>query len=147
MRYYYDYNEFLSDLKKLVAMIDWEFDTIVPIARGGLSMAHLMGEHYDIRDVYAINTIGYEDDKKLEHTKLFNIPDLSHRKRVLIVDDISDTGDTLVLVTQELGERYPGVEFRTATIYYKESSLFKPDWYVREAKEWIDFFWTVDLKG
>jgi len=145
MRYYYDYNEFLVDTKALVGMIDWEFDAIVAIARGGLTMGHFLGEYYDTRDVYGLNTIGYEDTQKLETTTLFNIPDLSKKARVLIVDDICDSGDTLQLITQTLTLLYPHCQVRTATLFYKTTASFKPDWSVKEATKWIDFFWSVDI--
>ena len=147
MRYHYSYDEYLSDCKKLTDLIDKKFDAIVAIARGGLSLAQMLGEYYDIREVYAINTIGYEDNKKLEKTKIFNIPDIKNAKYVLIVDDIVDSGDTMKLVLETLSERYPGTEFKTAALFYKPSACIKPDWYVRVPDMWIDFFWSVDLKA
>jgi xanthine phosphoribosyltransferase len=61
MRHYYAYNEYLSDCKKLTELIQDDFDAIIAIARGGMTMAHMLGEHYDIREVYTVNTIGYDD--------------------------------------------------------------------------------------
>jgi len=145
-KYYYGYEEFRTDLEKLTQKIDWEFDTIMPIARGGLSMGQLLGEYYDIREVYSINTIGYDDTKKLESVKVFNIPDLSKSHNILILDDIVDSGDTIEVVLGKLNELYPDKTFKVASIFYKPSASLQPDFSVREAKEWINFFWTVDLK-
>ena len=144
---YYSYQEFKEDLKTLTKKIDQEFDVIMPIARGGLSMALMLGEYYDIREVYAINTIGYNDTQKLDTVKVFNIPDLQKAKKVLIVDDIVDSGDTLVEVLKVLKEQYPNVLFYTASLFYKKSAKIAPTWYVKEAKEWIEFFWSEDLKS
>ncbi len=144
-KYYYAYGEFLEDLKILVKKIDKPFDTILPIARGGLTMGHMLGEYYNIRKVYAINSIGYDDTTRLDKVWIFNVPDLSSSKSVLIVDDIVDSGDTLMEVLDTLHERFPQVIFFVASIYYKPSAKIKPDWYVKEATEWIDFFWSVDL--
>jgi len=145
-KYYYGYDEFRSDLEKLTQKIDWEFDTIMPIARGGLSMGQLLGEYYDIREVYSINTIGYDDTTKLDKVKVFNIPDLSDSQNILILDDIVDSGDTIEVVLAKLNELYPNKTFKVASIFYKPSASLQPDFSVREAKEWINFFWTVDLK-
>jgi xanthine phosphoribosyltransferase len=142
---YYPYEEFRRDLRALTQKIDRPFDTILPIARGGLTMGHMLGEHYSIRKVYAINSVGYDDVHKLERVWVFNIPDLSSSKSVLIVDDIVDSGDTMIEVLEVLHERFPQVTFFTASIFYKSSAKIKPDWYVKETKEWIDFFWSVDL--
>lgn len=145
-RLYYPYDTFRNDLKVLAGKIDKEFDTILCIARGGMTMAHLLGEYYDMREVYSVNTIGYEDTKKKEKVEVFNIPDLKSAKTVLILDDIVDSGDTLVEVQRIMRERYPEVTFLTASLFYKKSAKIAPDWYVKEATCWIDFFWTVDLK-
>jgi xanthine phosphoribosyltransferase len=146
MRYYYPYSEYLSDCKELTKLIQYDFDAIIAIARGGMTMAHMMGEHYDMREVYTINTIGYIDDKKLEKTEVFNIPDIKNAKHVLVVDDIVDSGDTMKLVLETMSERYPNCEFKSASLFYKKTAVMKPDWYVHIADKWIDFFWSVDLQ-
>ena len=142
---YYSYEDFLNDTKVLIQKIEWQFDVILPIARGGLSLGHLLGEHYDIRAVYAINTIGYEDTLKLESVKVFNVPELPGAKNVLIVDDIVDSGDTVIEVLRVLRQRYPEVTFKVASLFYKKSAKIAPNWYVHEADTWIEFFWSVDL--
>jgi len=143
---YYNYEEFKNDLKKLTEKIDEEFDVILPIARGGLSMGQMLGEFYDIREVYAINTIGYEGSNKMHEVMVFNIPNLKMTKRALIVDDIIDSGDTLVEVLKILEEKFPDVEFLTASIFYKPTAIIEPTWWVKEPKGWINFFWSEDLK-
>jgi xanthine phosphoribosyltransferase len=143
---YYSYSKFQKDLKNLTKIIDKEFDTIIPIARGGLSISHLLGEYYNIRKVYAINSISYNETKKLDSVEVFNIPNLKSTKSALIVDDIVDSGDTLIAILDVLKRRYPNIIFYTASIFYKKSAKIAPTWYVKEAHDWIDFFWTEDLK-
>ena len=143
---YYPYEEFKEDLKTLIGKIDQPFDVILGIARGGLSMAQMLGEYYDLRTVYAINTIGYEGTEKKESVEVFNIPDLHSAKQVLIVDDIVDSGDTLIEILKVLKEKYPHVTFLTASLFYKKTAKIAPTWYVKVPKGWIDFFWSVDLR-
>ena len=143
---YYPYQEYKQDLKTLITKIDQPFDAILGIARGGLSMAQMLGEYYDLREVYAINTIGYEDTEKKVSVEVFNIPDLKNAKQVLILDDIVDSGDTLVEVLAVLNAKYPKVTFLTASIFYKKTACIKPTWHVKEPKGWIEFFWSEDLK-
>ncbi len=143
---YYSYNEFREDLKILINKIDQEFDTIVPISRGGLSMGQMLGEFYNIRKVYAINTIGYEDTKKLDEVKVFHLPNLEKTNRVLIVDDIVDSGDTLVSVLKILKREYPKVKFFIASLFYKTTAKIEPTWWVKQPQGWIEFFWSEDLK-
>ena len=143
---YYPYQEFKEDLKTLTEKIDQPFDAILGIARGGLSMAQMLGEYYDLREVYAINTIGYEGTKKNDLVEVFNLPDLKSAKQVLIVDDIVDSGDTLLEILKVLNENYPTVTFLSASLFYKKTAKITPTWYVKEPKGWIDFFWSVDLR-
>ncbi len=145
-RVYYPYSQFRDDLKILTTQIDVEFDTILGIARGGLSMAQMLGEYYDIREVYSINTIGYEDTQKLDSIEVFNIPNLKSAKSILIVDDIVDSGETLIKVLEVIQKEYPQTKLFTASIFYKPSAKIRPNWYVKEATDWIDFFWSEDLK-
>lgn len=143
---YYGYEDFLADAKQLTQKIDWQFDSIIAIARGGLSLAQMLGEFYDIREVYSINTIGYEETTKLASVMVFNMPELREAKNVLVVDDIVDSGDTLVEVLKVLGKNYPDVTFKTASLFYKKGAKIAPDWSVQEAQKWIAFFWTEDMK-
>lgn len=143
---YYPYKEYKQDLKILISKIDLPFDAILGIARGGLSIAQMLGEYYDLREVYTINTIGYDDTEKKDSVEVFNIPDLKSAKQVLIVDDIVDSGDTLVEILKVLNEKYPTVTFLTAALFYKKTAKITPIWYVKEPKGWIEFFWSVDLR-
>ena len=144
---YYGYEEFREDLKSLIHVIDQPFDTILGIARGGLSMAQMLGEYYDLREVYAINTIGYDDTHKNNSVEVFNVPELKDAKTVLIVDDIVDSGDTLVEVLEVLNGMYPNISFITASLFYKKTAKIAPTWYVKEPKGWIEFFWSEDLRN
>jgi len=143
---YYPYQEFKQDLKTLTQKIDQPFDTLIPISRGGLIMGQMLGEYYDIREVYAINTIGYDDTQKLDEVRVFHVPDLSKAQKVLVVDDIVDSGETLVEVLKVLKEKYPKVEFSTASIFYKPTAIMEPTWWVKKPQGWIEFFWSEDLK-
>jgi len=145
MKIYYPYEEFRADLKVLVNKIDQSFDTILPISRGGLSMGQMLGEYYNIRRVYAINTMGYEGSEKLKEVRVWNVPDLDESKEVLVVDDIADSGETLERVLSVLRATYPAVRFWSATIFCKPTSSIEPTWWVKEPQGWIEFFWSEDL--
>ena len=116
------------------------------VARGGLTLAHLMSQAMDMRNLYTLNSIHYEGDLKLDTFNIFNIPDVSHAKKVLIVDDIVDSGETIREILKVLNKKFPNVEFRLATLFYKKTAVLKPDYYIKEANQWIDFFWEVDVK-
>ncbi len=146
-RYYYSYNDFIKDLKILLSKIEkYQPDTLLAIARGGLTIGHLLAEALNNKNLFSLNSIHYDDNKKLKTIKIFNIPDLKEAKKVLIIDDIIDSGDTMIEIKKILIKKYPNIEFKIATIFYKKSSPIQPDFTIKEAKEWIDFFWSVDLR-
>jgi xanthine phosphoribosyltransferase len=146
-KYYYSYNEFLEDIKILSKDIKkFNPQAIVAVARGGVSAAHFIANALDNRNLFTINSVHYNNQKKLDYIKVFNIPNLNGFKRILIVDDIIDSGDTIKEVLNRLKSNYKDIDFKVATLFYKKSAKFKPDYFAKEAKAWIDFFWEVDFK-
>ncbi len=144
---YYSYELFKEDTQKLVdSCRDYEPDILLAVARGGLTLSHLMAQAMDMRNLYTLNSIHYEGELKLDTFNIFNIPDVSHAKKVLVVDDIIDSGETMREILKILKEKFPDVEFKLATLFYKTTAVLQPDYTVREADRWIDFFWEVDVK-
>jgi xanthine phosphoribosyltransferase len=141
---FYSYQEFDKDVISLSQQIKNEFDpdAILAIARGGLTLGHFLAEHLSLRNLFVLNSIHYDDQEKLDYIKIFNIPDLSQCKKVVIVDDIIDSGETMMEITKTLQEQFPQTEFKTAAIYFKEKSLMLPDFCSHEAHDWIEFFWS-----
>ncbi len=147
MAYYYDYDTFKEDVKKLVEMTsDCHPDTLLGIARGALTLAHAYAHATDNRNLFTVNSVLYDGDVKRSYAKLLNIPDLSEAKHVLILDDIVDTGETLYAVLKVLQERYPDIIFKSAALFTKPTAVIQPDYALHEATEWIDFFWEKDFQ-
>ena len=142
---YYSYQEFVKDVKKLAAAIEG-FDTFLAVARGGLTLAHFLAEAKDVRNVKSVSVISYEGTKQLDDVQVSQLPDLHGSKRVLVVEDIVDTGATLNVLLSKLKQRYPDTQFQTAALFYKRSATFRPDFFVQYADEWIEFFWTKDIQ-
>jgi len=144
-KYYYEYDEFLGDAVALAHKIkEYNPDTLLAVARGGLTLGHFIAQAIDTRRLFALNSIHYDKERKLDSLEVFNIPDLSTAKRVIIVDDIVDSGETLKEVVRLLKIKYPHCEFKLATIFYKPTAVIEADYTIKEAHDWIDFFWEVD---
>ena len=142
---YYDYETFKKDLQTVVKQTkSFAPDTILAIARGGLTLAHAYAMATDNRNLFTINSVLYDGETKRSHPKLFNLPELDGAKRVLILDDIVDSGQTLEAVFKVLIERYPTTEFKSAVLFRKPTTIIEPDFFVRDTNEWIDFFWEKD---
>ncbi|QKF82491.1 phosphoribosyltransferase [Halarcobacter ebronensis] len=144
-KYYYGYDEFLKDTKVLIEKCrDYEPDILLAVARGGLTLGHLMAHGLDMRNLYTLNSIHYEGELKLDTFNIFNIPDVSHAKRVLLIDDIIDSGETMREIIKILEKKFPKVDFKLASLFYKKTAVIQPDFAVKESNKWIDFFWEVD---
>jgi xanthine phosphoribosyltransferase len=140
--------DFKKDLNSLLGELrSSQVEAIIGIARGGLCMAHCMAEGLNIREVQTIRTELYDKSCKRDEITIFDNCAFSGVKKVLVVDDISDSGETLKRVMEYLEEKYPDIEFISATLFYKKTSIYKPHFWVNEANAWIEFFWEEDFKG
>ncbi|NOQ30833.1 MAG: phosphoribosyltransferase [Helicobacteraceae bacterium] len=138
----YNFEEFNEDVNILYNKLCHEnIDTIVALARGGLMLAQLLAYKLDIRDVQSIQTISYDKNNKLNSVTVIGSINIKDRAKVLIVDDIVDSGDTLKTVLDLFKRQYKTNNFISASIFFKNSALIQPNYKVKEATEWIDFFW------
>jgi xanthine phosphoribosyltransferase len=145
-KYYYGYDEFLRDTLNLSGQLkEYQPDTLLAIARGGLTLGHFLASALDTRRLFTINSIHYDDTKKLDTFDIFNIPNLVDAKKVVLIDDIVDSGETMREIKNLLESKYPSVEFKIATIFYKPTAVIEADFKVKEADKWIDFFWEIDV--
>jgi hypothetical protein len=119
---------------------EFDPDMIVGVARGGLipavRLSHLLGDK-----LLRIIHVKYYKDINLRKEKPELWADIGKPKgKVLVVDDVADTGTTLEFVVRYLKEK--GVtDIRIATIAWKPKSRLKPDFYVYETDKWIVFPW------
>ena len=143
-KYYYGYDEFVKDTQILVDKCrGYKPCVLLGVARGGLTLSHLMAQAMDMRNLYTINSIHYEGELKLDAFNIFNIPNMSQAKKVLVIDDIVDSGETMREILIILREKFPETEFKLATIFYKPTAVIQPDYTVKIEDKWIDFFWEV----
>lgn len=142
----YSFNEFRDDSIKLATMLQNEqIDAVVGIARGGMSLAQFLSHLLGIRACFTINSISYEQSTKTSMPVVFNIPELKNYKKVLVVDDIVDSGESLLKVLEVLKYRHESIEFKSAALFYKTTACIKPDYYTNLASEWINFPWEHKL--
>ena len=121
-------------------------DLILSIARGGLFVAGSLAYALDVKNVHVANVEYYTGvDERLD-MPIFLPPvpqpvDLSGA-RVLIADDVADTGATLQLVKQFCAELV--AEVRCAVIYAKDRSTVQCEYVWRRTDRWINFPWSVE---
>jgi hypoxanthine phosphoribosyltransferase len=132
------------ELAQMVANDGYEPDMVLSIARGGLLIGGAMGYALSIKNTYTMNVEFYTDiDERLEVPRILPpAPDFVdlHEAKILIVDDVADTGHTLKSV-YEFCEGKVG-EVRTAVIYEKPRSVVKCDYVWKRTDLWINFPWS-----
>jgi hypoxanthine phosphoribosyltransferase len=121
-------------------------DIILAIARGGLFPAGALGYALDVKNLHVINVEFYTgvDQRLAMPVVLPPLPkpiDLSG-SRVLIADDVADTGATLRLVEDFCADHV--AEVRCAVIYEKSRSIVKCEYVWRRTDLWIDFPWSTE---
>ena len=137
-----------------IADSGWMPDLIVAIARGGMLPAGAISYALGVKANGAINVEFYTGVGKtmLEPEILEPYMDISslEGKRVLIVDDVADSGKTLKLIMDliakeglSMGSGAAKVDARSATIYLKPTSIIKPDYVFKQTDKWINFPWSV----
>ena len=143
MKYYtYNYDEFYQDIQTLASKIAKEnFDSIIAVSRGGLTPAHFLANLLNIRNIYTISSLHYDNTTQQDKCKILNIPNITNSNKSLIVDDILDSGVTLDKVYTTLFSKYPHITFKIATLFYKHNTQIKADYSIKLATSWIKFFW------
>jgi uncharacterized protein len=124
----------------------WEPEVILAIARGGLLVAGALGYALGVKNTWTMNVEFYTGvDERLDLPMILppvpDLVDLEHA-RVLIADDVADTGLTLQAVHDFCGERVG--EVRTAVLYEKPRSVVKCDYVWRRTDSWIVFPWSAE---
>ena len=134
------------ELAQTIADDGYEPEIIIAIARGGLVAAGALSYALGVKLSDAINVEFYTD----VHTTLpdpillepmLDVASISGRK-LLVVDDVADSGRTMKLVLEILREQ--GAEVRSAVLYEKSVSVVKPDYTWRHTDEWIVFPWSAE---
>ena len=117
-------------------------DIIVGVSRGGWPPARIMSDLLDNQELANVRVEFYVDIAKTMREPVItqSLSVSVEGKRVLVMDDVADTGMSLRLVKSHVEER-GAREIKTATIYYKPWSVIKPEYYERETRKWVIFPW------
>lgn len=138
------YHQAIEQLAKQVHASGWEFDHILCLARGGLRPGDVFSRLFK-RPLAILSTSSYREDYGMQRGTLDIAPHITTthhpiQGRILLMDDLVDSGITLQQVQQYLIAHYPAItELKTAVIWFKSSSVITPDYYHQylENHTWI----------
>lgn len=139
-----EYNDLCERLVARVVQSGWKFDSLLCLARGGMRPGDIFSRVYNSMPLAVLTTCSYraaagtiQGDLDIA-TYITGMSDL--KGKLLLVDDLCDSGQTVLKVIEHLKDRYPRItEVRTAAIWVKACSLIVPDYYVvkYEDSPWI----------
>jgi len=141
-----EFGEATRDLARSIADDGYEPDLILSVARGGLLVGAALGYALDVKNAWTMNVEFYTGvDERLDVPMILppvpNLIDLE-TARVLIADDVADTGETLALVKGfcigKVGE------VRCAVLYEKSKTIVTCDYVWKRTDLWIDFPWSAE---
>ena len=140
-----DLGEGARDLAQLVHDDGYQPDIVLAIARGGLLVAGALSYALGVKNTFTMNVEFYTGiDERLDMPMILPpVPDLVDfsETKVLIADDVADTGATLELVKDFLVGKV--AETRCAVVYEKSRSVVKCEYVWRRTDRWIDFPWSA----
>ncbi len=140
------YGPAVRELATQVADDGYRPEMILAIARGGLFVAGSLGYALSIKNIYVMNCEYYTGvDERLPVPVMLppyvDFVDMEDA-RVLIADDVADTGHTLKMVHDLCSERV--AEVRSAVLYEKSHSLVKCEYVWKRTDQWINFPWSTE---
>jgi hypoxanthine phosphoribosyltransferase len=125
---------------------NYQPDIIVGIARGGMISTSIIADLLQIRQIAIIKIEFYTDIAKPDIqptlTQSLNDAVVANGKKILIIDDISDSGQSLKLAKQHLTEK-SAAEIKIATIYAKTTTQTLPDYVEKITDRWVVFPWEI----
>ena len=130
-----EYNKLIERLALAVHESRFDFNQIICIARGGLRVGDVLSRIYE-QPLAILSTHSYMAEGGMVRGELVIAEHMTMTKprlgdRVLLVDDMVDSGHTLQAVHAELPRRFPHITaIRTAVLWWKACSVFKPDYAV-----------------
>ncbi len=120
-------------------------DVIIGVSRGGLVPLRLLSDYLDVKQIGVVGVKFYAGVGKTSAvpivTQKLNVNVAG--KKVLVVDDVADSGATLNFVVKMLKRKKAKV-VKVATLHFKPSSKFTPDFFISKTSEWIVYPWEKD---
>lgn len=139
------YGDAVIELAQAVVDSGYEPDVVLSIARGGLIPAGSIAYALDCKALFTMNVEFYTGVGATLASPEILPPFLDVNEldgqRVLVVDDVADSGKTLELV-QQFCQGHAS-EVRTAVLYEKPRSVIKPDFVWKITDLWINFPWST----
>jgi hypoxanthine phosphoribosyltransferase len=138
-KFFYSWQDYDKDILLLNSRIhtsSWFPEQIIGVKRGGLIPAVSLSHLFKI----PLNTISYQtrDGAHIDFSELLELP---KNNRILIVDDICDTGETFESIKKEIKQNYLNIRF--CSLFYNIRQKITIDYFARKIDREKDSSWIV----
>jgi len=130
----------------LIQQDNYKPDIIIAIARGGYTPARILSDYLGVMDMTSFKVRHYtalhkQPVARIEHPLAADV----NGQKILLVDDVSDSGDTFDVAIEHINDCANPAEIRSAVLHHKIVSKYKPNYFTREVKEWhwITYPWAT----
>ncbi len=144
--YWEEINKLMKKLAEKIEKSGYKPDVIVAVARGGYVPARILCDMLNVPDLVSIQVKKWKTISKLKEARVkYSFKAEVEGKKVLLVDDVADTGESLIAARDHILKMGNVHDLRTAVIHYKSrTSKIVPDYYAEEIKEWIWLIYPWD---
>ena len=119
-------------------------DVVIGVLRGGYIIARLVTDVIQVEDLGVVEVKFYKGIGERAERPIITQPLTTdvRGKKVLIIDDVVDSGRTLQVVSEQVRLR-GAKDVKSAALYYKPKSIIKPDYFIVETEAWVFFPWEI----
>lgn len=142
-----DAYELAGKVAQQISLDKYAPDHIIGITRGGWVPSVMLSDLLGVKDILSVRITHWGATAEKDSKAVLKYPlqtDLSGKK-VLLVDDLTDSGDSMALALEEI-KKHNASDIRTATLIHKKQSKITPDYYAKKTDkwEWIILPWNVN---
>ncbi|MBI2043944.1 hypothetical protein HYT24_01110 [Candidatus Pacearchaeota archaeon] len=130
-----NWEDFESEIKILSQKINYRPDMIIGVVRGGIIPARLLSKYLQVKKMFCLNVQKISGEREI----ITEIKENLENKNILLVEDMLETGKSLIAVKEYLESK--GAKVKTACLYIMPISEIKPDFYIKEINQIEKFPW------
>lgn len=135
-----DLDQLSFELAKQVIESGEKFDLVVALAKGAWPMSRALVDYLAMSNLVSLGIRFYSGiNQRLKEPEVYqDLPVRVNGKKILLFDDVTDTGESLIFASDYLLEQGAAL-VKTATLFFKERSAITPDYYASRTNAWIIF--------
>jgi hypoxanthine phosphoribosyltransferase len=140
------FNSLVRQLAHQIRAANIEVDMIVAIGRGGYMPARILSDLLGVMNLTSFKIEHYQGSRKAPQAIIkYPLVAAVDQQHILLVDDVSDSGDTFHVALDHIKSKGTPARIQTAVIHHKTVSTYVPDFFAKAVREWrwIIYPWAI----